>query len=223
VTQPTRDRENPRTRRGRATRAALISAARERFLIDGYLNTGVPSIAATARRSSASFYTYFESKAELLEILARQAIIDLQRRLQVDLDVASTADLPERIARTIWVTFRDELSVLISIFQTAMRDLELEPWHTLRRTIVDAIAEANERLAVDGANLPGPPDVVAAAIASMFEMFCFVWLGQGGDAPGTEVTEEVAVGSLSGVWRASIAAPTSAAGAVKAPPPQGAP
>jgi AcrR family transcriptional regulator len=197
-------RDNPRTRRGRETRAALIEAARERFLIDGYLNATVPGIAAAAQRSSASFYTYFDSKSELLLTLAGEATERLRTALHVDL-AGEAEGLPARISRTVWIAYRDELPVLLSIFQTAMRDLELEPWQTLRQTLVDAIASANRSVATAPLNATAN-DALAAALASMFEMFCFVWLGQGGDAPGTEVDEDVAVRTLAGLWQASLGA-----------------
>lgn len=204
----TRDRGTPRTRRGRATRAALIAAARERFLVDGYLNVGVPSIAETAKRSSASFYTYFDSKADLLQVLATEAIEAFDGQLRDDLAApgADVAELRERIVRTVWTAYRDELPIFISIFQTAMRDrdVDLEPWSGLRAALVSTITETNRRAVEAGADLPGPATIAAESIASMFEMFCFIWLGQGGDAPGVEVDEATAVATLAGLWAASM-------------------
>src|SRR5262249_21385709 len=55
----------PPTARGRRTRATLIMAAREVFEADGFRDAKIADIAAGARISYGSFYTYFESKEQI--------------------------------------------------------------------------------------------------------------------------------------------------------------
>ncbi|MEW2165613.1 TetR family transcriptional regulator [Streptomyces sp. NPDC007084] len=62
-------------RRSDATRAAILSAARERFAADGYERATIRSIAADARIDPAMVMRYFGTKAGLF---AAAATLDLQ-------------------------------------------------------------------------------------------------------------------------------------------------
>jgi len=61
-----------RTRKGRQTDEAFREAARLVFARDGYLNAKISDIAAEAGRSVASFYNYYDTKADLLIALAEE-------------------------------------------------------------------------------------------------------------------------------------------------------
>lgn len=58
-------RELPTTPRGLRTRAKLITAAREVFERDGYLDARLVDITTEAGMSAGSFYTYFDGKEEI--------------------------------------------------------------------------------------------------------------------------------------------------------------
>src|SRR5580658_6586353 len=60
------------TRKGRETDEAFRAAARLVFARDGYLNAKISDIAAAAGRSVASFYNYYDTKADLLIVLAEE-------------------------------------------------------------------------------------------------------------------------------------------------------
>ena len=60
------------TRKGRQTDEAFREAARLVFARDGYLNAKISDIAAQAGRSVASFYNYYDTKADLLIALAEE-------------------------------------------------------------------------------------------------------------------------------------------------------
>jgi AcrR family transcriptional regulator len=53
----------PASRRGRATRATIVAAARRVFERDGFLDARIVDIAAEAGVATGSFYTYFEDKS----------------------------------------------------------------------------------------------------------------------------------------------------------------
>ena len=61
-----------RTRKGRQTDEAFREAARLVFARDGYLNAKISDISAAAGRSVASFYNYYDTKADLLIALAEE-------------------------------------------------------------------------------------------------------------------------------------------------------
>jgi len=65
-------RPEARGRKGRLTDEAFRDAARLVFARDGYLNAKISDIAAAAGRSVASFYNYYDTKADLLITLAEE-------------------------------------------------------------------------------------------------------------------------------------------------------
>jgi len=67
----------PQTARGERTRAALIRAARTVFERDGYLDSRLVDIAAEAKCSIGSFYTWFDGKDEVLAAVLLAAQEDL--------------------------------------------------------------------------------------------------------------------------------------------------
>jgi AcrR family transcriptional regulator len=79
----------PLTPRGRATRAALIRAARYIFERDGFLEARITDITAAAKAATGSFYSYFTSKEQIFE-----AVIDKVSE-EEGLHPPSMAFLPE--------------------------------------------------------------------------------------------------------------------------------
>src|SRR4051812_43386422 len=59
-----------------ATRAAILAAARDLFLTDGYAGTTVPQIARAARVAVPTVYTSTGSKAEILAALIEPVVRD---------------------------------------------------------------------------------------------------------------------------------------------------
>ena len=67
--KPTRRYATPkRDRRAAATRAAILAAAKELFLRDGYAATSMKAIATRAGVSEKTMYLTFSSKATLLRL-----------------------------------------------------------------------------------------------------------------------------------------------------------
>jgi AcrR family transcriptional regulator len=66
--------------RGAATRTALLMAAREIFLTEGYAQAGVTEIVTRARASVGSLYHHFSGKAELYLALFEELHDDQARR-----------------------------------------------------------------------------------------------------------------------------------------------
>jgi AcrR family transcriptional regulator len=65
-------REMPVSKRGVATRASLIAAARTIFERDGFLDARISDIAAEASVATGSFYTYFVGKEDIFLALMAQ-------------------------------------------------------------------------------------------------------------------------------------------------------
>lgn len=67
----------PVTARGERTRAALIAAGRQIFERDGFADARLTDITAAAGCSTGTFYTYFDSKEEILDAVLAQAHEDM--------------------------------------------------------------------------------------------------------------------------------------------------
>lgn len=124
---------NRETRSSKAatTRAALVEAAIAVFDEVGFNDATVSAIAARAGRSHGSFYTYFDSKEDVLRAAIQQInVAEMSRR-----DAEPPATEPEqRIARTnarFFETYRHHARSLAAFEELAARDPDTQE---LRRT-----------------------------------------------------------------------------------------
>lgn len=201
----------PRTRRGRETREAIVRAARRRFIADGYLNVSVPAITKDAGRAQGSFYTYFDSKAHLLHVLASETIDRMAARFErVLAEELEPAALVDRMTAAVWDAYREDIAVLVSVYQTATRDLVLDDWTRMREVVVTAVVEVDRRAVAAGA--PAPDDELATArtIASMLESSCFTWITERPDSPAVAeaaIDAAIAVPTLAAMWTSMVRIP----------------
>src|SRR6202042_86089 len=110
-----------RGRKGRETDEAFRQAARHVFAREGYLNAKISDIAAAADRSVASFYNYYDTKADLLIALAEEFHAEATQlaALPYQAGLADEAALREAVAG-FWRTYARRRGELIGIFQAAM-------------------------------------------------------------------------------------------------------
>lgn len=80
--------DEPRSAKGRRTRARLLEAAKVVFERDGFLQARITDIAAEAGVSHGSFYHYFDSK----EVLFREIAEEVEVRLVSMDDIAHTGE-----------------------------------------------------------------------------------------------------------------------------------
>jgi len=159
------------TPKGRATDEAFKEAARVVFARDGYLNAKITDIAAEAGRSAASFYNYYDTKADLLIALAEEFHAYAKRRGE-----------------------------LIGIFQAAMVEGRFrDRWLELRGEAITRIA-GEVRAAQAHGYCPGvDPVMTASALSAMLEHFCYIWLGQGGEKD-VAFDDEQALDAVATIW-----------------------
>ena len=165
------------------TEAALKDAARRVFAKRGYLNAKITDIAAEARRSAGSFYNHFESKEELLSVLVTDMFAEARDRVKTDKsghDLSDRAQLRAHIA-AIWDTYRAHLPEFTALLQASMVSKDFaRRWRKIRAAKVEILRDHLERVRVAGFRLPGDPAIVASALNSMLEQFCYVWFVAGG-------------------------------------------
>ena len=135
----------PRSAKGRRTRARLIDAGKRVFERDGFLQARISDIAAEAEVSHGSFYHYFESK----ESLFREIAAEVEVRL-VSMDDHATegerGDGPiDRIRaanRSYLAAYRDEAAIMRVIEEVSRYDEDVRRVRTERDDQLAARLEA---------------------------------------------------------------------------------
>lgn len=195
-----------RNSRGKTTEEAFKRAARTVIERQGFLRTTISDIAVEARRSSASFYNYFDTKEALLAHLAdefRDEVVQRHKsryRRENEPRVAI-----EEMVRAYWTTYKDRLPELVGVFQVAMVDETFaERWREIRQFGIDQTAIVIRRAQKAGYSPGVDPRLAASALSSMLENFCYVWLAAGGDTTASAVDDEHAIATLAGLWYHAI-------------------
>jgi AcrR family transcriptional regulator len=189
------------TPKGRATDEAFKEAARVVFARDGYLNAKISDIAAEAGRSAASFYNYYDTKADLLIALAEEFHAEATSLavLPFRAGLARPEALREAVAG-FWRTYAKRRGELIGIFQAAMVEGRFrDRWLELRGEAITRVA-GEVRAAQEHGYCPGvDPVMTASALSAMLEHFCYIWLGQGGEKD-VAFDDERALDAVATIW-----------------------
>nr|MDT0665824.1 helix-turn-helix domain-containing protein [Micromonospora sp. DSM 115978] len=126
------DREKPngpRSRKGAATRARLLDAAKLVFEDDGFLEARITDIAERAGLSHGSFYHYFDSKDQIFHEVAVSLIDLLHAPLSTVIFDAGSKALPrERILesnRRYLASYRKEARIIGIIEEVSRYDVHL--------------------------------------------------------------------------------------------------
>jgi len=189
------------TRKGRATDEAFKEAARVVFARDCYLNAKISDIATEAGRSAASFYNYYDTKADLLIALAEEFHDETTSLATLSFRAGLTR--PEALREAVagfWRTYAKRRGELIGIFQAAMVEGRFhDRWLELRGQAISRIA-SEVRGAQARGYCPGvDPVMTASALSAMLEHFCYIWLGQGGEK-GVPFDDERALDAVATIW-----------------------
>ncbi|WP_045877877.1 TetR/AcrR family transcriptional regulator [Pseudofrankia sp. DC12] len=181
-----RDKPNgPRSRKGAATRARLLEAAKAVFEEGGFLEARISDIAERAGLSHGSFYHYFDSKEQIFREVA-MALSDLLHAplSTVIFDPASIASPQDRIRagnRRFLESYRQEARIIgvieqVSRYDTLLNTVRFEHQQRDRERISDSIAQLQRRGRVDPSL---NPTIAASALGAMVTRFAEMWLVQG--------------------------------------------
>ncbi|GAA1480780.1 TetR/AcrR family transcriptional regulator [Gordonia sinesedis] len=188
------------TPKGRRTEAAFHQAARQVFAEKGFLNAKIADIAATAGRSSASFYNYYDNKRQILEALLESFNEDVLERTRRRLTPDPRQNV-EAAVRVYFETYREYLPEMIGVFQLSMTDEQFAEWWRQRRADgIHAVLRVVRSVEKQGVHVDLDHGVFASAIVSMMESFCWTWYANGGDrAVGTH-DDEVAIETITEIF-----------------------
>ncbi|HUB39569.1 MAG TPA: TetR/AcrR family transcriptional regulator [Streptosporangiaceae bacterium] len=184
------------------TEAALKEAGRRVFASSGYLDAKITDIAAEAGRSVGSFYKHFTGKEELLQALLADWIARAGEELaghDAGSDLSEEPALRARVA-AYWHTYRAHLPEIRALEQAAhVSPAFAAQLARFRHAELDTMRQHLERLRLAGFDLPGDPAVLASAFNALLDGFCATWLAGGGEPIGRTLSDDEAIGTLTGL------------------------
>ena len=201
----------PSTERGRRMRARLLTAAREVFERDGFLDARVTDISAAAGVAHGSFYTYFGSKTEVFRALLATTMDELYASLGAGRDETAAdhapADPVERIDRANrrFVAMYRENTALMALFeQVTTFDPEVRAVRqAARERMVGRVRHSIERLQADGLVAADLDAAYSAhALVAMVNGLVHYWLVLGGDFESERLVQ-----AMTRLWAQSLGLP----------------
>jgi AcrR family transcriptional regulator len=194
--------EGPTTRRGRATRAAVLRAARQVFEERGFFDARVADIVERAGVAHGTFYTYFDSKEAAFREVVDEVAQDIYSAMH-DRPPPSTDPVARIRAahRAYLAAHARNARILLIVEQVTTYNREfLAMRRNVRNRFVERAARGIRRLQEQGvADRRLDAGVAASALGSMVEHFAFVWL-----TLGEPYDEDVAVETLTRLWAHGI-------------------
>jgi AcrR family transcriptional regulator len=182
----------PRSAKGRRTRARLVEAGKVVFERDGFLQARISDIATEAGVSHGSFYHYFTSKEEVFREIAEQ----VEERL-VSLDDSSDADGPigriRAANRSYIMAYKREAQIMRVIEEVSRYNEDVRAVRAKRDDFLAArLATAIARLQADGlADKRIDKEYAATALGGMVARFAETMFIDGGSYGINEAVEQL--------------------------------
>lgn len=194
----------PRSAKGRRTRARLLEAGKTVFERDGFLQARITDIAAEAGVSHGSFYHYFDSKESLFREIAEEVEVRLISMDDIAHEGTQTPIPVERIRaanRSYLMAYKKEARIMrvieeVSRYDDTVREVRKRRDDYLAARLESAIA----RLQKDGAaDKRIDRRYAATALGGMVARFAEQMFIGGGD-----YDQEKAVDQLTLLWANSL-------------------
>jgi AcrR family transcriptional regulator len=164
--------------KGKRTRERVLEAAERVFERDGFIDARVADIAREAGVSHGTFYTYFDSKADVFREVASAVIDDVYQALDTAASHDNARDVIRAANEVFIAAYQRHATMLALIEQVAtfdehFREMRLE----LRHRLVRRAEHAMGRMTVNGETSIEPLDahVLANALAGMVDNFAYAW------------------------------------------------
>jgi AcrR family transcriptional regulator len=199
-------REQLPTVRGRQTQAAIDAAARIVIARKGILATTNADIAAEAERSTASFYNYYDSK----EAMVREWAVRFRDEARERAKAAAEPDLDNherayRAAAAHWHTYRHRLAEMIGVSQLAMiNDDFAQYWSDICELPISLITGMVKRAQREGFSSGDDPHLIAVAMVSMLNQFCYTQLGGDRGNGAALVDDDACIATLANVFYRTV-------------------
>jgi AcrR family transcriptional regulator len=196
-------REQLPTLRGRKTQAAIDAAARAVIARKGILATTISDIAAEAGRSTASFYNYYDSKEAMVREWALRFRDEARGRARAAAEPELTnRERAHRAAAAHWNTYRHRLAEIISVSQLAMvSDDFAQYWAEICELPISLVTAMVKQAQQQGFCVDDDPHLVATALVSMLNQFCYVQLSGDG---ARKADDDACIATLANVFYRTI-------------------
>ena len=197
-------REQLPTLRGRQTQAAIDAAARAVIARKGILATTISDIAAEAGKSTASFYNYYDSKEAMVREWAVRFRDEARERSRAAAKPGLTnSERSYQAAAAHWNTYRHRLAEMISVSQLAMvSDDFAEYWNDICSLPISLITDMVKHAQRHGFCAGDDPHLIAVAMVSMLNQFCYVQLS--GNTAADGVDDEACITTLANIFYRTI-------------------
>jgi AcrR family transcriptional regulator len=197
-------REQLPTLRGRQTQAAIDAAARAVIARKGFLATTISDIAAEAGRSTASFYNYYDSKESMVREWVQRFLADAQANVHsADNPGLTSRERSYQAAATYWNTYRSRLPEIVAVTELAMVNDDFAAyWSDLCALPISLITATVKRAQRDGYCLGDDPKLIAIALLSMLNGFCYYQFS--GDGRAEAVDEKACIATLANIFYRAI-------------------
>jgi AcrR family transcriptional regulator len=199
-------REQSPTLRGRQTQAAIDAAARVVIARKGILATTIADIAAEAGKSTASFYNYYDSK----EAMVREWAVRFRDEARERARAATEPDLDNRerahrAAAAHWHTYRHRLAEMIGVSQLAMiNDDFAQYWSDICELPIALITAMVKQAQRDGFSTGDDPHLIAVAMVSMLNQFCYTQLSGDRCTATAPVDDDACITTLASVFYRTV-------------------
>ncbi len=194
----------PRSAKGRRTRARLIEAGKAVFERDGFLQARITDIAAAAQVSHGSFYHYFDSKESLFREIAEEVEVRLVSMDDIAHHVDAESGPVDRIRaanRSYLMAYKKEARIMRVIEEVSRYDETVRSVRAKRDDYLAARLEsAISRLQSEGlADRRIDTRYAAMALGGMVAKFAeMMFVG------GSTFDLEIAVEQLTLLWANSL-------------------
>jgi len=179
---PARTGRPPVSARGVRTREALVRAARQVFERDGFLDARITDIAAAAGVAAGSFYTYFNSKDDVLGAVIEQVNEEmLHPRLRAFAERDDPVSVIEAANRSYLAAYRRNAKLMALMEQVAHIDEDFRRIRLRRaRAFIERNAQAIEQLQQQGLADPElDAQLAAQALSAMVGRMAYFRYVQG--------------------------------------------
>lgn len=197
----------PRSAKGRRTRARLLEAGKVVFERDGFLQARITDIAAEAKVSHGSFYHYFDSKESLFREIAEEVEVRLVSMDDIPHNVDGETSPVERIRaanRAYLTAYKKESRIMRVIEEVSRYNEDVRQVRNKRDDYLAARLEsAIRRLQAEGvADKRIDERYAATALGGMVAKFAeMMFIG------GARFELEAAVEQLTILWANALGLP----------------